>query len=406
MNNTTTSAPIIAANEAAKCVLRMDQLQEPFPLIYGTISVFGGLVASVGNLLVIIIIWRPKQSTHQSNKILSSLAVFDMLVGAILFPMISIQLLASKDLLRNCVYDYIREYVTTVTIGSSLMTLGIVSYDRYILMTELGHYKDIMTRRKIIVLIVLAWVLPGVSPTLRFLGKGPFLYCVIFITLGPLIILLLTYYKIVKCIQQSSARIRSHHIVHPASPGSIPKKKQQQKEPGPAGPHQQHDGAAPGPGGNLSTKRSERRNIKLAKAVSLLILVYCMCLIPSSVWSICDIIQMSHPFTDTPVIQKLYVFACTAGGTNSALNPLIYFFKQPDMRRGFKRLFSGLTKRKATVHTNNNNKRHNEQTRCTSTNDTSPPVVNASKHKKTATTAYFVDDNKQRATEKTYSSQC
>ena len=207
----TTATTMTSEIPDSNCVLRMNELQSPATLIYSILSIFGGLGASLGNLLVLIIIWRPTQRT-QSHKILTSLAISDMLVGVLLFPLFSAQLLSTDHLLQNCLYDYAREYITTVTIGSSLMGLGVVSYDRYILMTKYGQYKDIMTSRKITILVTISWGFPAVSPTLRFLGKGPFLYCVIAITLGPLIILLLTYYKIVKCIQRSSARIKSHAV--------------------------------------------------------------------------------------------------------------------------------------------------------------------------------------------------
>ena len=359
----TTSNTTTTTQDDSSCVLRMSELQSPVTVIYSILSMVGGLGAAVGNLLVIIIIWRPTQRT-QSHKILTSLAISDMLVGTVLFPLFSAQLLSPEDLLRNCFYDYSREYITTVTIGSSLMALGVVAYDRYILMTKYAQYKYIMSPKKIALLIALSWGMPAVSPSLRFLGKGPFLYCVIFITLGPLFILLLTYYKIMKCIQQSSARIRTHTVTplnkikkitatatvtttmantsikQPVTINNNNSKKENLSlcvSPYTAKQRQTTQ--------SQSVKRSEKRNIKLAKTVSILILVYCMCLVPSSVWAVCDIIQMSEPFTRKEVIQNLYIFACFAGSMNSFFNPVIYFFKQPDMRKGLKKLL-GLNKKK------------------------------------------------------------
>ena len=350
-NMTATSTP---TSDSSGCVLRMSELHSPVTVIYSILSMFGGLGAAVGNLFVIIIIWTPKQRT-QSHKILTSLAISDMLVGTVLFPLFSVQLLSPNNLLHNCFYDYTREYITTVTIGSSLMVLGDVAYDRYILMTKYAKYKYIMSPKKVAVLIAMSWGMPAVSPSLRFLGKGPFLYCVIAITLGPLIILLLTYYKIVKCIQESSARIRSHTVIPlhkinkitTTAATSITRKIVTTSIKQPATNNNNHNGKdylssctvkRKKTIQSISVKRSERRNIKLAKTVSVLILVYCVCLVPSSIWSVCDIIQMSGPFTRTEVIQNLYIFACFAGSMNSFFNPVIYFFKQPDMRKGLKKL--------------------------------------------------------------------
>ena len=241
-------------------------------------------------------------------------AISDTLVGAVLFPIFSIQLLYT-DLLQNCAYDYMREYITTVTIGSSLMTLGVVSYDRYILMTKVGKHKKIMSPRRVGILIALSWIFPAVSPALRFLGKGPFLYCVIVITLGPLIILLFTYYRIMKCIQQSSARIGAHKRCESDTPDIS-----------------EHLRA--------SRSRNEKKNIRLARSVSVLILAYCVCLVPSSIWSINDLLNDSFGYTRPQVIQNLYVFACFAGSMNSCCNPIIYFFKQPGIQKGVYKLFN------------------------------------------------------------------
>jgi len=310
-----------------ECTLRMNHLNIRVAYIYGIISIFASLFAVVSNTIVLCVLWLPNYRT-KSNKILTSLAISDTLVGGVLLPIFAGQLL-STDQLSNCAYDYAREYITTVTIGSSLMALGLVAYDRYILISNVGAYNRIMSKRKIDLLITASWVFPAVSPVLRFLGKGPFLYCVIVITLGPLVVLMLTYYKIMKSVQQSSSRISEFGKDKTKGSG-----RRDELKIGRMLKSTQTNKSI-----DVTSKRLRKRNIKFAKAVGLLILTYCMCLMTSSVWSICDLVNESNHFTSITVIQNLYVFACFTGSMNSCFNPIIYFLKQPGVRKGVYNLF-------------------------------------------------------------------
>ena len=321
------------------CTLRMNYLTPPTTQVYGMLSIFAAIFAACGNTLVLIVLWMPNQRI-KSNKILTSLAISDSLVGYVLLPIFSWQLLNTEQL-QSCSVDYTREYLTTVFIGSSLFTLGVVSYDRYILLTKLTNYNRYMTNRKIIILLTVAWVFPIVSPALRFLGKGPFLYCVILITSGPLVVLTFTYILIAKAIRENDKKLklkRKNTAEYPESSLSVDEMRSSESETQSSTMNNNNSSFRK----SVSTRRIKSKHIKLAKTVAVLIVCYAICLLPSSVWSICDLINESHHYAATLTIQNMYILACFAAGINSCINPVIYIFKQPGFKKSLRKLFKKL----------------------------------------------------------------
>lgn len=324
----------------------MNYLTTPTTQIYGILSIFAAILAAGGNTIVLLVLWMPNQRI-KSNKILTSLAISDSLVGYILLPLFSWQLL-NVDKLQDCLVDYSREYITTVFIGSSLFTLGVVSYDRYILLTKLTNYDVYMSKTKVIVLLTISWAFPAVAPLVRLFGKGPFLYCVILITVGPLFVLTFTYWKIAKAIGKNDKKIklqkdkmRKNSIEPRENSSNYELRSTEISEGGddPAAQHQQHKRTKTTLQKIIHTKRVKSKHLKLAKTVTVLIVGYALCLLPSSIWSITDLLNDSYNFTGPYTIQNMYVFACFGGSLNSCINPIIYIFKQPGFKTSLKKLF-------------------------------------------------------------------
>ena len=129
------------------CSTRMSSLEPPLTTIFGVMFISISVFASVTNGFVLFVLWKPGRKVTTSTKILTSLAVSDFLVGMILSPLTSWQVLSKS--LNDCRVEYTRRYLVLLLTGSSVLTLGLISYDRYILLLKLSNYSKYMTRWKL-----------------------------------------------------------------------------------------------------------------------------------------------------------------------------------------------------------------------------------------------------------------
>lgn len=132
----------------------MSLLEPPLTTAFGIRFVVISVIATTGNGFVLFIIWRPGHNLTSSTKILTSLAVSDLFVGIILSPLTCFQELNEVSL-NNCKIDYIWRYLFFFFCNTSGLTLAVISYGRYILLTKLTNYNKFMTKRKLIVLLII-----------------------------------------------------------------------------------------------------------------------------------------------------------------------------------------------------------------------------------------------------------
>ena len=289
------------------CTTRMFLLVPPTTYVFGTFFIIVSISASVGNILVLAILWLFGKRS-QSDTILSSLAVSDMLVGLILSPITAWQLIDSCSL-RNCTADLVRTYFAILLVGSSVMTLGVIAYDQYILLTKLTNYDNCMTRKKVILLLSIAWVFPGLVPILRLAGKYPYLFVVLIIFVGPLIVLVVSYCYITVAVKAKEQIVKNYQVTSSAlnsledegvsnacSNVKFAKDTEISSE-------------------NLSRVKKERRHIKLAKTVAVLISCYVCCTTPLNIAIIISLIRTLHPFMSPASYQNI-IYILYVGSSN------------------------------------------------------------------------------------------
>ena len=318
------------------CKTRMAFLQPPLTYVFGIMFILISIMAFFGNAVVLAILRLPGFRS-KSHKILASLAISDVLVGSVLSPITAWQVLNSSSL-SNCSADAVRRYFTVLLVGSSVLTLAVISYDRYILLTRLTNYHIHMTRNKIIGLLIFAWAFPGSVPLLQFAGKYPYLSMVMLIFAGPLIVLVISYVLITTAVRAKENTLRSY-----AS------EKSGDDEPSvsyTSTTNVEHEIKDKSPAAVKYHERSKERNhIRLAKTVAILIMCYFLCLTPLNIWITLDLINASHPFIDKTPHQILYICAMITSQMNSCFNPVIYFLKNSEFKKGFRKLLKIIKKK-------------------------------------------------------------
>lgn len=332
------------------CNIRMSTITPPITYVYGIFFICGALVAVVGNVLALLVLWIP---THRSrsNKILTSLAISDLLVGIVVFPITAYQVLNNEEL-SNCSVDYIRVYFAVTLTGSSVLTLGVVALDRYLLLTNFTNYDKKSTIYAVTAVVTLAWLIPGLSPLVRWIHPTVYMIINTTIFVGPFIIIFISYLFITRTVQEQEKKIKEI-VVQPPSINSnnatapkdgVVERKHCRNISGRVkcfvtakeniNVHIEVTNCTTN-GQQLNARNS---HLKVAKAVTLLMFAYFFSITPVNTWMILGLINRSYYFMSIEALQNLYVFAMVTLAYNSCLNPLIYFFKNPEMRRGLKKL--------------------------------------------------------------------
>ena len=134
-------------------------------VVISAISIPLCLVTTLANLLVIISIWRTPSLHSPSNILLVGLALSDLGVGLVTFPASIISNIAK--LLRG-VSLFCEAYITEVTTGNalgsvSLLTLAIISLDHFIAIHYHLRYREIVTIKRTLIVLVPVWFYGGAS---------------------------------------------------------------------------------------------------------------------------------------------------------------------------------------------------------------------------------------------------
>ena len=308
------------------CQTRMAYLQAPTTTIYGVLFIIGSVFTVIANSMVLVILWMPRNRSR-SNKILTSLAVSDLLVGLVVFPINSYQML-SKHGLSDCPVDYARVYFAVFLEGSSVLTLAVVSLDRYLLMTKYNKYQTRAAKQLTAVLLVAAWVIPAVAPAFRWVGRVTYLVLIFVIFFAPFFILMGSYFLIARTLRKQELILIKRHKESFVMNSENLKLDEVIKS-----SEQQSTTVT-----TTTRMRTEKAHIKLAKSVIWLLIVYFCCVTPKNIWIIVYLADSFHHFWEPLSHQNYYLFAMLMVSYNSFFNPIVYFWKNPQIRKGLRKM--------------------------------------------------------------------
>ena len=258
--------------------------------VFGAINVFIAPTASISNALVLFLIFWYTTLHTLSNKILASLAVSDFFVGLILSPMHAAQLL-NENMDHNCSLDQVRRYLSVLLIGSSAFTIGAVSYDRYLHMTKLQNYNLHMTQRKMSIILAISWLTPAIIPIFRKIDESEALYSAIIVVYVCLMLGILAFCYVFTLIAlKGKSRWRT------------------------------------------SEPQTAHRQVRATKTVIILLTCHVAASLPIMTYHIIHVTDTNHRVSQE-TRSGLYVCGQTVAMFNSSINPLIYYLRNPTMRR-------------------------------------------------------------------------
>lgn len=118
------------------------------------------IAATMANLCILITIWRTSHLHTPSNVLLFCLALSDLGVGLLTQPLAVINTVAKIQRFINtaCVTGAAVAVLSTYLCGVSLLSVTAVSIDRYLALYLHLRYKQLVTNKRVIVLLVLTWL--------------------------------------------------------------------------------------------------------------------------------------------------------------------------------------------------------------------------------------------------------
>ena len=166
-----------------------------------------GLIAFVGNLLVITAIINNPVLRTKSNFLVATLAVTDLLVGAIIAPLTTVLIFFQNAI--PCSVIIANNFVTTQLCASSVFLLAVISIDRYYHFAKLHAYYIFMSKKRIATFIVMSFTLAGICAFL-FISRISLLLYHVIVTIFfaiPVNIIIICYWKILKIVRMKTQDI-------------------------------------------------------------------------------------------------------------------------------------------------------------------------------------------------------
>uniref|UniRef100_A0A8C5H9K6 Trace amine-associated receptor 13c-like n=1 Tax=Gouania willdenowi TaxID=441366 RepID=A0A8C5H9K6_GOUWI len=298
-------------NSSCRRIVRSHSVSVLLHIILSSISV---LTVTL-NLLVIISISHFKKLHTPTNFLLLSLAVSDFSVGFVWVFMIFLIDGCWFFGAHLCVFRTVFSYITT---AASIGTVVLISVDRYVAVCDPMHYQTKVTKNRAKMCIVLCWVGSTIFHSVMLKDNiehpGGFDSCagdctvylppfaavtdLIFTFIIPVSIIVVLYVRVFMVAVSQAQAMRSHVTVVTLQ-------------------------------SSLNVNRSE---LKAARALGVVVVVFLMCLTPFY------IVSLSSGFGVRSLSS--YIFVIGLYFFNSLLNPVIYVFLYPWFRKCVKCVFS------------------------------------------------------------------
>ena len=255
------------------------------------------------NVLVILAVKTTPQLRNKYNALLACLAGTDIMTGALRQPLFIAELiyrLTGSPASEFCAIPYAARRVIRTSLMSSLLHLTLISIERYISIKFTFKYQDIVTKRRLISSVILAWSMLAFPMIFLSFYTNDFLRSILLmLTTIPSIFILIfcrmaTYYE----ARNQMRKIKTQQISAAAA---------------------------------AATFLKERKAFKTTTFVTAVVL---LCYLPNVLFRVVFVPRISSPET----LLAIEGFILTLLFCNSVFNPVVYCARSREYRRAFKKL--------------------------------------------------------------------
>jgi len=160
-----------------------------FPLAHGvaliTINSIVGVLGTLGNLLICVVVATNPRLRRASNYLLFSLAIADLIVTMMCEPVL-VAYLGKRTFFKDCAAKLDQAYriLTRLSCTASVVHMAAISLDRFIAVVYPLRYKRILDSYGLKILLITSWALPITVPILISVIPANFPQATAFIGLG------------------------------------------------------------------------------------------------------------------------------------------------------------------------------------------------------------------------------
>ena len=254
----------------------------------------------VTNSVVLVAIWKTSSLHTPGNMLLCNLAVSDLAVGLLIQPLFILKtlqrLVVNDDILSSV--SKTKDIAGICLCGVSFLTFTAISLDRMIALKFHLRYNSLVTMNKTALAIAAIWTVSGFSSSAKPL-KAHALYPVFgLIIVFCLVANFFAYFEVYRVVIRHQGQIHSQMQVMSANAGQGMRFKQ------------------------------------LRRSAVTVFYVYCLfllCYLPYIATLVADVFVRTS-------FGKYYAVPTTIVFLNSALNPVMYFWRQSNIRQAVKRI--------------------------------------------------------------------
>ena len=272
-----------------------------------------GLAAVTGNVVALWLFYKHKSLRTISNRFLASLSMADAFVGLVIDPVLIVIICwIQPEVHSNLFLIFIMLWIHTT--AATTLNSCCVSIDRFIAIRFPFRYQDSLTKRRCFAVIILVWFISLSLPFLMFswvgMGKKDLFASIAFtICLVPLLVVCFCYILIFKLARKQFRRILLAENI-------------------------------PNSGENIRVRVMQ--NFKAIKTVGFVLSACIITWMPSVVLLLVKFYYIEEKHIITKVESVVLPWVLAIAVSSSVINPLIYYFRNSDFLRAFRRTFHWL----------------------------------------------------------------
>ena len=206
-----------------ECSRSLASAIQPYAYYFSTIHILLSLTAILGNSLIFVAL-RKEFSLHPPSKVLyRCLATTDLLVGLIVHPLAVIHWMSfiHEDWGR-CRWTNHAIFIASYALFSvSLLTMTAISADRLLALLLGLRYRQIVTVKRIHVILTTFWIANGVVALCQSLNYHIIFWYGFLVTVSCLMISFASYTKIFRALRLHHTQIQDHDQQHPSQPNAL-----------------------------------------------------------------------------------------------------------------------------------------------------------------------------------------
>ena len=273
------------------------------------INGISSLTAIVGNAVVILAVWKTRELQTPSNVFLCCLAFSDFTVGLVAQPTFVVHKIGElhSQFPIYCTTRILTESLGLITACASLWTMSGIAIERHLALSLHLRYQSIVTTKRILMAASSSWVLFILLAASRFwiANEDTFNIISIPVIVSSLLVTLIAYIKIVKCIRRHEVQINNQKIKADNLAGS----------------------SLPVSHRLFKMKRYKKSTLTMVYIVG----IFIACYIPFLS------VKFLHRIKGYTVeVKTAYLYASTLMFLNSSFNPAVYCWRIKDMRNAAK----------------------------------------------------------------------